>query len=170
MITLFLTACGGFEFEVAQQLSIEGSDPEFVPYLMLFNDEMKSRGVTGLPYRVVISFDDSLDNSYTLGVCYIRGMVAGSPLRGYTRQIRSVSINKSSWVRLRAESREELIFHELGHCVLGKTHDTSMGWHGGERLPNSIMYDGSISAATPGAYRNNRDYYMLEFWGAERRY
>ena len=47
-----------------------------------------------------------------------------------------IRINASYWNAVSYWDRRELIFHELGHCVLGLSHnDTMIGWQ-----PVSIMH------------------------------
>ena len=61
--------------------------------------------------------------------------------------------------------REELLFHEFGHCVLGRRHDDSylerregMFFYSFEKkslMSSNLFYDGS-------QYINNRQYYINE--------
>ncbi len=36
-----------------------------------------------------------------------------------------ILINKAYWIKVSPWTQRELMFHELGHCVLGKKHDDS---------------------------------------------
>lgn len=54
--------------------------------------------------------------------------------------------------------KEELIFHELGHCILNKDHDESKD---SNRRPKSIMYPVTI---TDSIYRENRTEYINELF------
>lgn len=49
---------------------------------------------------------------------------------------RVVQINYYYWIRLPIADREELIFHELGHCVLNRAHNDTLD---GSGVPVSIM-------------------------------
>lgn len=49
---------------------------------------------------------------------------------------RVVQINYHYWLRLSIAGREELIFHELGHCVLNRAHNDTLDGNG---VPVSIM-------------------------------
>lgn len=42
------------------------------------------------------------------------------------------------WADYNEEQCEALIFHELGHCVMNKSHDDSLMVHN-KACPNSIM-------------------------------
>ena len=55
----------------------------------------------------------------------------------YGNGLRSVTIDQTFWSRSSALSREQLIDHELGHCVLGRGHNISTDPGG---RPLSIMY------------------------------
>lgn len=73
--------------------------------------------------------------SYTLGRCTL-------PLNGATPLIR---INATSWEQLGYYGRRQLMFHELGHCVLGLDHVAAPGsimylYHLGPALYNSQTY------------------------------
>jgi len=50
-----------------------------------------------------------------------------------------ILVNETKWVTMTEEQREILIFHELGHCIMGKSHadeefavmntELPSGWH-----------------------------------------
>ena len=61
--------------------------------------------------------------------------MASNQLGSCTMNTGLVKINRSLWAVLGAGSREELIFHELGHCVLGRLHDNTLV----NGVPASIM-------------------------------
>jgi hypothetical protein len=73
-----------------------------------------------------VSFDDSLNGSNTLGVCRYGGDMIVPEIR----------INRQFWKVASMISREQLMFHEMGHCVLGRPHNASeyLGYY-----PLSIM-------------------------------
>jgi hypothetical protein len=64
----------------------------------------------------------------------------------------TVVVDKEYWGRLSDDERKLLIFHELGHCVLGRKHVPT--FHSDENYvftPDSIMYPDARSVTT--AYR-----------------
>lgn len=73
----------------------------------------------------------------------------------------TIILNSDLWPYFDADMREELVFHELGHCVLGRGH-TSRTFNLGEGpIPYSIMspyiFDGSI-------YKQYHDHYLQELF------
>lgn len=85
--------------------------------------------------------------------------VAGSCSYGFRRP-NSVTIDSPFWNRSGFFSREMVVFHELGHCVLGRNHT--------ERL-TSNGYCASIMRSGTGSCRtlydaNNREYYLNELF------
>jgi hypothetical protein len=48
----------------------------------------------------------------------------------------TILIDSTAWANDSEVDRQMLVWHELGHCVLGRTHNTS----GGPSDPVSIMY------------------------------
>lgn len=89
---------------------------EINPYVVLWENEM------GVSARVTsISFGDVKDAA---GVCnYLT---------------RDIVINRDIWNRSGYFSRKNLIYHELGHCVLYKRHNNDRFPDG---CPKSIMLD-----------------------------
>lgn len=103
LLIILLTGCG-------THISVN-NDPTFNKYYDTFLEEGLKRGVNlySIP-RVSIYFSETLSDNFA-GYC--------SWGEGY----RFISINKKYWDGYSEIDREYLIFHELGHCVLGKDHD-----------------------------------------------
>jgi hypothetical protein len=74
----------------------------------------------------------------------------------YTNGHKEVQIDPDSWFNFDENYKEELIFHELGHCILGREHDTS--YIDEYRVPKSIMYPYIFGYA----YNEYKSYYMDE--------
>lgn len=62
-----------------------------------------------------------------------------------------IQIKRSYWVRTTEALREELIFHELGHCILGKDHTEHNGIMRSALMPNDD-------------YLANRESYLKELF------
>lgn len=72
-----------------------------------------------------------------------------------------VDLSSSAWQRGSNTFREMLVYHELGHCLLGRGHKNSKLTSGQpESLMNSWMFD-------ERTYLANRDYYLKELFTAE---
>ena len=73
---------------------------------------------------------------------------------------RKIYIDEDKWYGIGKLSQEELIFHELGHCVLGLGHDFTIKSR--DFCPTSMMYkDGAI---VEGCYEKDRDYFIKELF------
>ena len=71
----------------------------------------------------------------------------------------SIIIDRKSWDRLKHWEREQLLFHELGHCVLGRPHEDAMIIGPLEKeMPASIMHSSKMIPE----YRLFQEYYINE--------
>jgi len=75
----------------------------------------------------------------------------------------SVALSSSAWNSGSDAFREMLLFHELGHCLLGRGHKNTKHSDG---RPESIMASSLFSQKT---YLANRDQYLKELFTAESR-
>lgn len=101
-------------------------------------------------YRLKVRFVDKFDGSLsprTVGECSTKGF-----------DVPSVTILRSYWDEATDLTREQLVMHELGHCVLFEGHDKRKFM--GEN-PTSIMYPEILD---DGLYSRLRAYYMLELF------
>ncbi len=72
-----------------------------------------------------------------------------------------VELSTSAWTSGSDTFREMLLFHELGHCLLGRDHKNSKLSNGQpESVMNSYIFDTRI-------YTANRDGYLKELFTAE---
>jgi hypothetical protein len=62
-----------------------------------------------------------------------------------------ITISQAAWTSSSESEREELIFHELGHCVLHKTH---VGGINSDGIPASIMNPYKIDGAIYSQYKS----------------
>src|ERR1035437_9360839 len=102
IVTLLLSACG-----TANSAAPVVVDSDLLPYMQSFGIEMQKD--TG---NVSASFRDLAPP--TLGFCEV-----------WSDDTRSISIDRTSWSGMTPLGREELMYHELGHCVLNLLHDNS---------------------------------------------
>jgi hypothetical protein len=87
-----------------------------------------------------VRFEDMEKN--TIAACVL--LAPGSPY---------IKINKDNWINLSDLEREQTIFHELGHCMLGRGHE--------EDKSESIMYPYAISEEE---YKLNRAKFIEELF------
>ena len=118
---------------------------EFLPHYTTFYE------VTGAwPYGTTAEYATSFPNAPTrLGVCYNSGgLKKSSPS--------FIRIRQDWWQNASLLSREALILHELGHCVLGRGHNDELFPDGREKsLMNSYLLRDRV-------YGPNREYYLKE--------
>jgi hypothetical protein len=107
---------------------------DFEPQVASFIQNGESRGVVVDMSGLIMRFTDMFEGTPVLGVCVPNEVV--------------VLISQSFWNKADPAEREFLIWHELGHCILGREHSTWMH----EGYPVSIMYP--VEWAT-----NHEDYY-----------
>ncbi len=51
-----------------------------------------------------------------------------------------ITVSPDYWPKLTEQQREMVLFHELGHCLLGKIHENETRDVSGERAYRSLMY------------------------------
>jgi hypothetical protein len=122
--------------------------PEFKPYVEDFIANGKNQNVSIVIDDLSIQFG-AMHYSNSIGECYMhdRG-TSGTP---------EIVINKAAWDSYSVTSREALLFHEMGHCVLWREHVST--WTGS--IVTSIMYP---YIQVDSMYLNNWNYYMNELF------
>lgn len=136
IIFIFLSACG--------MPRTHESHSDFNKYKERFEQE------TGVEVSVAIIYDANLSNEFA-AVCEI-----------FSDGYKLIRINELYWSYYGEGAREELVYHELGHCVLDRDHSEELTIPPAYSyaIPNSIMY--------PYAFGNSfyylvfRDHYVEE--------
>jgi hypothetical protein len=151
LFSLFLISFYGVVLYMAIEEQIpSGIDPELKEYVATF--EKKGKRFMGADFHVPnmdIGFSRTRhlptdDGGRIVGMCdpYI--------------PVRTVVFDKETWPTYSDSEKEELVFHELGHCVLDRDHDSTKI----DGMPMSIMYPyDSIPA-----YPIFRDAYIKELF------
>ena len=75
----------------------------------------------------------------------------------------TVILDTASWATMTDTQKEMVVYHELGHCVLGRVHDSSYFAvpNTNFSIVNSLMYP---SQTDPGNYEIYRAHYMQELF------
>lgn len=127
--------------------------PEFKPYVDMFECEAKRMGRPLKIKTLTVEFGDTkYRGEYVIGLCGQSNML--NPV---------ITIDKEFWDESSETSREILMFHELGHCILDKNHNNNMimlptvAWP----IPASIM---GAELLSDNYYVLNRDYYLHELF------
>lgn len=131
----------------------------FTPYLNRFLSLASQRSITLNTSQLTIQYDPSLSGSNILGSCAV-----------YTSPTRKViSINQTYWQswanQRRSYEMEQLMFHELGHCLLTRSHDstTKNTTDNNTAIPASIMNPFHVSG---NYYKYNYNYYIDELFNS----
>lgn len=97
-------------------------EEEFVPHVEKFKQIYK------VDFQMLIEWA-TLEEK-VMGVCY-----------SWSDGHREIQIDDVKWSNLTYEGQEELIFHELGHCVFNLDHnEETMSMGDWTKIPVSIMY------------------------------
>ena len=99
-------------------------NPDFAPYYAEFES------IYGTYPAIGIDFSEGLDPRY-LGIC--RTTAGGN----------YIYINSKHWYGLSEHLKIALIFHELGHCLLGRSHTTAR--YEVDGCPTSLMFPYLVS-------------------------
>lgn len=85
----------------------------------------------------------------------------GTPILGVCiPEDKTIIINESFWMTADNAEKEFLVFHEMGHCVLGREHSTWIH----EGMPVSIMYPMEWATQFEPYYWLNRNKLMDELF------
>ena len=126
-------------------------EKEIVPYLVKFEENCKT------PVKIHIRFERikwDIWSDEVAAYCFKFG-------------VKYIHVDYDWWVsHTLKDVREELIYHELGHCLLNRGHDKTklfVDYPGGR--PKSIMYPYVFGYW--GEYGLHREYYIKELCGDE---
>lgn len=77
---------------------------------------------------------------------------------------RDIDVNEKAWKETGDLGKEQLIFHELGHCILNREHDDTLTTVGSYRSAKKSIMNAYVFGDT-FVYRDNKDYYYTELFG-----
>jgi hypothetical protein len=121
--------------------------PEFQPYVTRFQEKGEEVGKPVQIVDLIVKFGQT--DPKQDGVCETSDHT--SP---------TILVNERAWNDMDDLGRESLMFHELGHCVLNRSHVLIKSSDG---APSSLMYPVAISLKT---YLDNHEYYIRELFRA----
>lgn len=138
---LLLTGCAPMKgFKALVQ------DAEITPYIQEFEKRSTEYYNGGISAQGINYYFEDWGYNQIAGVCWRKGSE------------RRIIINTAYWKNYSHDTREILVFHELGHCALYRDHVEIKDKNG---TPISIMFPSIIS---PYAYFGHRDYYIEELF------
>ena len=144
---LFLTACGQSGFQVQEQPHPNpGIGPQFAPFVEQFEADY-GHSIGNFP----IIFGDQTGN--VIGVCKI-----------WSDGYRQIEIDPTYWNNMNVSDakRKALIYHELGHCILNRGHDSTMISSSFGTIPKTIMNPYLMDALS---WAGLQTYYIGELFG-----
>ncbi len=109
-----------------------------------------------IPDSVLRRISIKIEPLYVEGLPYVEGSCQVSE-----RNDPVIVLNQDGWKAYGEFSREIVIFHELGHCILHREHDNGTVERNGETIPASIMNKHVLDVED---YLLNRDYYLQELF------
>ena len=118
LLVVLFTACADENLSPSQGFQSDDEFfptvvPELRPLYQSFEQEAALRGITiNLTAEAVTGNIVQLGDNSILGLC--RSGVDGEPNR--------IAIDVDAWTNSSDAFREVIVFHELGHCVLGRQH------------------------------------------------
>jgi hypothetical protein len=136
-----------------------GIHPEVQQYVDRFVKLAKDVGNKDYKHFMLnIDIADSIKDSFN-------GVVTSDDVVGWCKPYiypLQIMIQSEQWRTSSDMQREQLMFHELGHCLLRRQHDETTSPNG---TPMSIMYPFLVPEHT---YETFRDEYIKELFGVKK--
>lgn len=148
LILLVLTGCNQ-NIKRQSELSL---NKDLAPYVQEFIQAGVSVGKRVVVDDLSLHFSDRLDADVA-GQC--------QPNDKGTYGTPTILISTKYWPSLTEILRRQVMFHELGHCVLWLDHDETWVTIGQDYIPRSIMYP---SMQNEYIYAVHWDYYVNELF------
>jgi hypothetical protein len=144
-----LSACGAAPSNSGSSSSAGVQAAGFEQYVTAFEQNSAQYGAPVQVTDLTIRFGqvDASGESRGRGVCEYS---AGSTP--------TITISQTAWESSTESEREELVFHELGHCVLHKTHQAGITEAG---IPQSLMNPAKIDGSV---YSKNKAFYLSKLF------
>lgn len=140
-IALLLTNCASLPKTI---------EPETVRY---YDSFYKDTGYN--PYNIPIRLG-SINHPSHIAYCENYKLTPYGPIIK-----RAIVIDRSFWTRLpEGDCREQLIYHELGHCVFKLDHNENWTQMNQEMIPESIMFPATFGCFY--FYKKYKQYYIKE--------
>jgi hypothetical protein len=119
------------------------ADPAIEVYIDRFIEEAAIRGITIKKENLIAEFTSERTNE-VCGQC----LTATKNIDKNQRKI-TISNGAICWSAAPTENREALVFHELGHCLLGRSHRNDLF---ANNAPASIMFVNNVGPYQPCQY------------------
>lgn len=151
IVALFIIGCGSkpkdhFRHVPSPAPFKYSLEAEFIPYYERFTDVYK----VDVKYVAGWFADTNSHSENAVGICY-----------SYTDGSRRIEIDPDYWANSSDDGKEQLMFHELGHCALNLDHnETTIDLKNYGIIPASIMWP--YTFGENWYYAELKDYYLKE--------
>jgi hypothetical protein len=140
MLRTILVACTILTLGCGKKNSfVYNVSAEFEPYVQKFISEAKARGQNITINNLIIKYDAAASSLY----CATSNAISSQ------NDVQKIILVNPQQCWQNFTQLETLIFHELGHCILGRNHDMSLMPKGD---PKTIMYPNNITLYSPCVY------------------
>lgn len=156
-IALFLTGCGTLRTTTFRV------DDRLQPYFQYFMEEAGYRNKYINSSELIMRFAPMPHG--VLAHCYFDEETRFVGLIPYKVSIPVVELSESYFNSALEVQRREVVSHELGHCLLHRSHDERLEPYTG--YPVSLMYPFSIAYHSPLYYSVHERDYMDELFSAQ---
>lgn len=131
--------------------NINANIPEaLTPYFQTFKEKASENGLIVDYEAANLTAEIKLINEGSVaGTCSTNG-----------HDLRHITIDKAFWNQASHLVKEMIIFHELGHCILGRGHEEGSFSNG---ICRSIMRSG-LGTCRDAYISQNRDYFIEELF------
>ena len=148
LLAIGLTSCQTDPLAVNDEPQLVASDLQ--PYFNSFESAAATLGVPiDLSTSGVTAEIREIGEDRVAGTCSTNGY-----------DVKHITIDRTFWVNASPLVREMVVYHELGHCVLGRGHTETAFSNG---LCTSIMRSGLGNCQDAYNY-DNRSYYIRELF------
>lgn len=132
-LLVFLVATGCGKTIYTKKYSV---DEEAKPYLASFVSHLKASGKSWVldDLEIHLTGNNISDGQY--GYCTKEVITTIKGPDKVVRKTPRIYLHKEKWKLLSYAEREQLVFHELGHCILGLDHNSASS----NNRPVSVMY------------------------------
>ena len=159
-LAMYLISCG----PLPNSMQGQNIDARLAKYLDQFQSEGEARGLSIDASHLTMSFSESMPSTD----------IQGASVLAYCQRSNkgpSVVVKGSSFDSMSVSDREQVLFHELGHCLLGLEHndatESAYDYSGGPvyatGVPSSIMNKLHFGASY---YNGNRREYLNRLFKA----
>jgi hypothetical protein len=114
-LAVITSACGSSsDITLTTPAPVVSVQPEFQSYVQAFVETAAQEGKPVTITNLIVKMTPTLDNDADAGVV---GLCTQGP---YTNP--TIQIGQNYWDTVDNDGRQDLVFHELGHCVLNRVH------------------------------------------------